>query len=79
MKVEKKWVISFHKPTFTKPLRPGTWTVKLIYNDDQVLGVIRFLVVPQAYTHGKPASLENIISTNNGPPAGNDCSLGTVF
>lgn len=70
MKVEKKWVISFHKPTFTKPLRPGTWTVKLIHNEDTVLGQIKFLVVPQAYFGGKAATLENVVSANNGPPAG---------
>lgn len=70
MKVEKNWVISFHKPTFSKPLRPGTWTVKIVYNDDVVLGSTQFLVIPQAYTLGKEVSLGNVISLNNGPPAG---------
>ena len=70
MKVEKKWVISFHKPTFTKPLRPGTWTVKLVYNNDIVLGEVKFLIIPQAFFEGKAATLEQVIGTNNGPPAG---------
>lgn len=70
MKVDKSWVISFHKPTFTKPLRPGKWIVKIVYNDDIVLGLTQFLVIPQNHFDGKLASLENVISTNNGPPAG---------
>ena len=70
MKVDKSWVISFHKPTFTKPLRPGKWIVKIVYNDDVVLGRTQFLVIPQNYFDGKSASLEDVISTNNGPPAG---------
>ena len=70
MKVDKNWVISFHKPTFNKPLRPGTWTVKLVYNSDAVLGEVKFLVIPQAYFGGKAAALEHSVATNNGPPAG---------
>ena len=70
MKVDKSWVISFHKPTFTKPLRPGTWTVKIVYNDDVVLGLTKFLVIPQNYFDGKTANLRNVVDTNNGPPAG---------
>lgn len=70
MKVEKNWVISFHKPTFNKPLRPGTWVVKLVYNDDVVLGEVKFLVIPEAYFGGKSATLEYVVANNNGPPAG---------
>lgn len=70
MKVEKNWVISFHKPTFNKPLRPGTWIVKIIYNDDVLLGQVKFLVIPQGFFDGKPASLEKAVPANNGPPAG---------
>lgn len=70
MKVEKNWVISFHKPTFNKPLRPGTWIVKIIYNDDSVLGLVKFLVMPQAFFKGNAASLEKVAPANNGPPAG---------
>ena len=70
MKVERKWVISFHKPTFTKPLRAGTWTVKLVYNNDIVHGEVKFLIIPQAFFEGKAATLEQVIGTNNGPPDG---------
>ena len=70
MKVEKTWVISFHKPTFTKPLRPGTWVVKIVYSDDIVLGLTKFLVIPQNHFNGKSATLEDVVLTNNGPPAG---------
>ena len=70
MKVEENWVISFHKPTFNKPLRPGTWKVKIVYNENTVLGEVSFLVVPLAYHKGKPVTLENVVNSNNGPSAG---------
>ena len=70
MKVEDNWVISYHKPTFNKPLRPGTWKVKLVHSDNIALGETSFLVVPMAYSQGKAVSLENIVSLNNGPSAG---------
>ena len=70
MKVEENWVISFHKPTFKKPLRPGTWKVKLVHEDNIILGETLFLVVPLAYTNGKTITLEDSIKLNNGPGAG---------
>ncbi|XP_066924651.1 xylosyltransferase 2-like [Clytia hemisphaerica] len=70
MKVDKTWVISFHKPKFNKPLRPGTWTVKIVFNDDITLGLTKFLVIPQSYYDGKEGVLNDVIATNNGPPAG---------
>ena len=70
MKVDTSWVISYHKPTFNKPLRPGTWTVKMSYDDDVILGLVQFLVVPQALFDGKLATCDDVISANNGPPAG---------
>ena len=70
MKVEENWVISFHKPTFKKPLRPGTWKVKLVHEDNVVLGETSFLVVPLAYINGKAITLEDSIKLNNGPGAG---------
>lgn len=70
MKVEKSWVISFHKPNFNKPLRPGSWTVKIVHNDNTVLGEVTFLVLPQAYFKGQPSMLKDVVSLNNGPPAG---------
>ena len=33
MHVVDNWVISFHKPVFKKPMRPGRWTIKLVYSD----------------------------------------------
>jgi len=70
MKVDKSWVISFHKPSFSKPLRPGTWTVKMSYDDDIILGQVNFLVIPQALFDGKLATCDDVMSANNGPPAG---------
>jgi len=70
MKVEENWVISFHKPTFKKPLRPGTWKVKLVHDDNVVLGETSFLVTPLAYANGKALTLEDSVRLNNGPGAG---------
>ena len=70
MKVEENWVISFHKPTFKMPLRPGTWKVKLVHEDNIVLGETLFLVTPLAYVNGKAITLEDAVRLNNGPGAG---------
>eukprot|EP00794_Sanderia_malayensis_P009135 gene9135-10108_t len=70
MKVEDNWVISYHKPTFKKPLRPGAWKVKLVHNDDTVLGETSFLVVPLAYSDGKAVGIEDVLAFNNGPRVG---------
>ncbi len=70
MKVEDNWVISYHKPTFKKPLRPGTWKVRLIHDDNVILGETSFLVVPLAYNKGKAVTLEDSVTLNNGPAAG---------
>lgn len=70
MKVEENWVISFHKPTFKKPLRPGTWKVKLVHEDNIVLGETSFLVAPLEFNKGIAVTLEDSIRLNNGPGAG---------
>ena len=73
MKVIDNWVVSFHKPTFKKPMRPGKWTVKMVYTrkgEDMVIGQISFLVIPMTFSKGKAISSQDAMAANSGPPGG---------
>lgn len=73
MHVVENWVVSFHKPTFKKPMRPGKWTIKLIFShkgEDMVIGQTNFLVVPLAFSKGQPISAQDAVAANSGPPGG---------
>ena len=74
MRVQNDWVVSFHKPTYNKPLRPGMWTVKMVYRDqgggDFVIGQTNFLVIPLAFKNGLPIDSDQAIASNGGPPGG---------
>jgi protein xylosyltransferase len=74
MNVKDDWVVSFHKPEYHKPLRPGTWTVKMVYRQqggtDLVIGQTTFLVLPLAFKGGILVDSEQAIVSNGGPPAG---------
>ncbi|KAL9955437.1 hypothetical protein ACROYT_G036765 [Oculina patagonica] len=73
MKVVDNWVVSFHKPTFKKPMRPGKWTIKMIFTrkgEDMVIGQTNFLVIPLAFSKGQPISAQDAVAANSGPPGG---------
>lgn len=73
MHVVNNWVVSFHKPSFKKPMRPGKWTLKMIYThkgEDMVIGETTFLVIPLGFNQGKLAPVERAMETNHGPPGG---------
>ncbi|KAK2569055.1 Xylosyltransferase 2 [Acropora cervicornis] len=73
MKVIDNWVVSFHKPTFKKPMRPGKWTVKMVYTrkgEDMVIGQISFLVISMTFSKGKAISSQDAMAANSGPPGG---------
>lgn len=73
MHVVNNWVVSFHKPSFRKPMRPGKWTLKMIYTrkgEDMVIGETSFLVIPLGFYQGKLAPVEKAMETNHGPPGG---------
>lgn len=82
MSVQDDWVASFHKPTYNKPLRPGTWTVKMVYREeggnDLVIGQTSFLVIPLAFSNGVPVTADEAIASNNGPPGGRYNSQYTI-
>ncbi|XP_031573565.1 xylosyltransferase 1-like [Actinia tenebrosa] len=73
MHVVNNWVVSFHKPAFKKPMRPGKWTLKMIYTqkgEDMVIGETTFLVIPLGFYQGTRAPVERAMETNHGPPGG---------
>lgn len=73
MKVIENWVVSFHKPTFKKPMRPGKWTIKMIFTnkgEDMVIGQTTFLIIPMSFSKGEPISPQDAMAANNGPPGG---------
>lgn len=82
MHVQEDWVVSFHKPTYTKPLRPGTWTIKMVFRErggsDLVIGQTTFLIIPLAYKNGLPIDTDEAIASNSGPPAGRYTSQFTI-
>lgn len=82
MHVDDDWIVSFHKPTYTKPLRPGTWTIKLVYREqggtDLVIGQTTFLIIPLAYKSGLAINADQAFSSNSGPPAGRYTSQFTI-
>ncbi len=59
-----------HTPPFNKPLRPGRWTVKMLYQW-MVVAEVHCLVVPMALKNHKSISLEDSVLLNSGPPDNN--------
>jgi len=51
-KIEPHWLVSFHKPTLVKPVRPGVWTVKVLVAG-RITMETSFLVVPLTHNHKK--------------------------
>lgn len=82
MRVLEDWVVSFHKPVYNKPLRPGTWTVKMVYREkggnELVIGQTKFPIIPLAYKDGIAVTSDQAISSNGGPPAGRYTSQFTI-
>lgn len=73
MRVVENWVVSFHKPTFKKPMRPGKWTIKMIFShkgEDMVIGQTSFLVIPMSVSKGEPIRSQDATAANSGPPGG---------
>lgn len=58
--------IAMHKPVFSKPLRPGVWTVKLMY-EWKVMAETQFLVIPQTILNGKPITPAEVDLLHKGP------------
>ncbi|XP_071953271.1 xylosyltransferase 1-like [Antedon mediterranea] len=56
-----------HKPEFNKPLRPGKWTVKMLYQW-MVVAETNFLIVPLSIKNGQRITEEDAEPTNSGPP-----------
>lgn len=56
-----------HKPEFNKPIRPGKWTIKLLFNW-MIVAEIDFLVVPLSIKNGMTIKGAGGATVNNGPP-----------
>ncbi|XP_071796502.1 xylosyltransferase 1-like isoform X1 [Asterias amurensis] len=56
-----------HSPPFKKPLRPGKWYIKLLYQW-MVVAEIEFLIVPLAFNSGKAILQADAVRLNSGVP-----------
>ena len=61
--------VSNFKPTLQKPLRPGIWTVKLLYLWE-VSVETQFLVTPLLVYGGRTITDAEAVALHNGPTAG---------
>ena len=54
MKLEPGWFVSFHKPKWDRPIRPGVWSVSISTLDGSPIVETRFLVVPLTHHEMTP-------------------------
>ncbi|XP_015918377.2 xylosyltransferase oxt isoform X1 [Parasteatoda tepidariorum] len=66
VKIESGNQILYHKPVFRTPLRPGAWTLKLLY-EWELVAETRFLVTPLSVYNGQEVSSEQVKFLHNGP------------
>ncbi|XP_076458255.1 xylosyltransferase 1-like [Babylonia areolata] len=59
--------VGSHKPSLSRPLRPGVWTVKLMLNMT-VVAETQFLVTPITFYQGQPISVSAAQRSHAGPP-----------
>ncbi|XP_077980057.1 xylosyltransferase 1-like [Glandiceps talaboti] len=59
--------IVYYKTEFYKPLRPGKWVLKMIYNQ-QVVAQTNFLILPLAVNNMQPMTESETRTKHNGPP-----------
>ncbi|XP_045214811.2 xylosyltransferase 2-like [Mercenaria mercenaria] len=64
--VTKETRIDAHKPKLKAPLRPGVWTVKLLYRL-KVCAEVQFVVLPYSTQNNVPLTRDQAISLHNGP------------
>ncbi|GBM80770.1 Xylosyltransferase oxt [Araneus ventricosus] len=66
VKIEAGNQVLYHKPTFRQPLRPGTWSLKLLYEWELVAETF-FLIIPLSVYNGHEVSSEQVKFLHNGP------------
>lgn len=64
--VTKESLIDVHKPKLKTPLRPGVWTVKVLYRL-KICAEIQFVVLPYSMQTNVPVTLDQVVSLHNGP------------
>ena len=57
-----------HNPNLNTPLRPGIWTVKVLYQLT-VCAEVQFLVLPYSVQNGSPLTSQQAHKLHNGPSA----------
>lgn len=62
IKLESSWSVTFHKPKFERPIRPGVWNSRVELKDGSAIMETRFLVVP--LTHENMKVIDNPASVN---------------
>nr|KAG5714701.1 hypothetical protein BaRGS_000189 [Batillaria attramentaria] len=66
VKVTGSTFVGSHKPGLNRPLRPGVWTVKLMYNM-VLVAETQFLITPLSFYQGKPVSVSSAHRAHAGP------------
>ncbi|XP_067140474.1 xylosyltransferase 1-like isoform X2 [Centruroides vittatus] len=66
VKIETGVQVLYHKPIFRQPLRPGIWTLQLLYNW-VIVAEAQFLVTPLSYYNGHKVGSEQAKFLHNGP------------
>jgi len=61
-KLEANWFVTYHKPKFERPIRPGFWNCRIELPDGTAIMETKFLVVP--LTHENMKVLEDPASVN---------------
>ncbi|KAH3872501.1 hypothetical protein DPMN_035717, partial [Dreissena polymorpha] len=64
--VGKESLIDVHNPNLKRPLRPGVWTVNLIYSE-KICAELKFLVVPYSRYKGQEITTVLASQLHNGP------------
>lgn len=62
IKIETSWFVTYHKPKFERPIRPGIWNCRVELKDGTPILDTKFLVVP--LTHENMAAMDNPASVN---------------
>ena len=64
--IDAKEYVGIHKPQFSRPIRPGVWTVKMLYDWD-VAAEIQFLVLPLSTFMGNELTSKQAPILHSGP------------
>lgn len=64
--ITKESLIAAHKPKLNAPLRPGVWTLKVLYKW-RICAEVQFVVMPYSFHKLVPSTSDEVKSLHNGP------------